>query len=264
MKTLKLKAASWFALATIVCMNLSSCSDNDEPNDPEEDKPTTNLSSEARKFVGLWKGSITGKNITGAIFYENGTGVFESSSKGWWSGFQWEYNESTRILATTSTFQFEVTLLSDNAWAGITVQSQSTSSWRRNNDKKDYVRALLSLTDYYWEPVNENTIESIHIGDEKSYPISYNGSETGRIFKIKYSSAGTDTYYLKITPTNEDDDTYTFNYTLKGSSNRYYVTKDAGILTIKNPWNLTTVKLVFTSNNTDNKIIDGTYTIKQN
>lgn len=118
-------------------------------NDDEDSSSETN-----NTFVGLWD-----YNKTKILFFNDGK-VSYGSSLGSWS-----YSKSTGILATTisvnnTALQWEITIVSDDEWAGICLHdnNKSTASANRNNNAKDLASVVLSLSE--WKSSNEETLKA--------------------------------------------------------------------------------------------------------
>lgn len=197
MKAFKIFTTALFAL--FMCVNLVSCSNDDEGVVPENPtSPEDNLPEEARAFVGCWiknDGTIVAGDF---IFWGDGTcwmrpaNSYRSTIYGYWA-----YNPETKILATTTNnWQWEVTLSNSEVWAGVSIASQKTLSFNKASNESFFRWVLGTKT---WK------------NDEDVY-LNYSGYNSSLGWRNKvtgyyYSGEGD----FKITEDESPDD-YTFNY----------------------------------------------------
>lgn len=217
-------------LMGILCLSFSACG-KDEGDDPANQQENSNnnltnggessennLSEEEKAFLGGW--DCLGYNCPDFFFLEEDVccAVSNNSSKRKEVG-NWKYNPETSILATTvfGSWQFEITLKTEQTWAGINFsENRSSQSFSRYTNLQ-YVKGLFKYL--MWADENDNLL----LFDE--YSIG------GGTFLGSYED-------LSIA---EDDnlEDFTFKYALDYSQYK------SGKLTIENPYNLTNCKLIF-------------------
>lgn len=128
-----------FALLAL-SFSFFACSndDSEDSKNPNTDKgPLSQLSEEAKKFVGCWN--------EGWIFYPD-----ETCCRIDYSGYEvyremgeWKYNDATKILVTTiNNYQYTITLITDQAWSGISLGGNGVVSYHKYD--AGYAGELLS------------------------------------------------------------------------------------------------------------------------
>ena len=199
MKAFKIFTTALFAL--FMCVNLVSCSNDDEGVVPENPtSPEDNLPEEARAFVGCW---IKNDNTIVAgdfMFWGDGTcwmcPASSNSTRHTIFGY-WAYNPETKILATTTNnWQWEVTLSNSEVWAGVSIASQKTLSFNKASNESFFRWVLDTKT---WK------------NDEDVY-LNYSGYNSSLGWRNKVTGY----YYSEegnfIITEDENPDDYTFNY----------------------------------------------------
>ncbi len=201
MKAFKIFTTALFAL--FLCVNLVSCSNDDEGVVPENPtSPEDNLPEEARAFVGCW---IKNDNTIVAgdfMFWGDGTCWMRpatSNSTPYTIFGYWTYNPETKILATTTNnWQWEVTLSNSKVWAGVSISSQKTLSFNKASNES-FFRWVLDTK-------NWKNDEEVYL----SYEYYGYGSHLGWRNKV------TGYHYLEegnfMITEDENPDDYTFNY----------------------------------------------------
>ena len=98
-----------------LCLLSVSCSKDEPGNNSQTTK-------EEKKILGCWEisnlPSRAGSNFM--IFMEN-KNLYYNNEK-----YSWEYNSETGILATTSSYTWQVNIITDDAWSGYYYQSGGT------------------------------------------------------------------------------------------------------------------------------------------
>lgn len=162
--TLKLAFAVF--LLSLCVLNFTSCSDDEsiqqeqEQEKNEENESENNLSEKAQKFVGCWSAQVSayGHRFT---FFPNGKAIRDSSSKGVWT-----FDEDSNILATTiENWQFKITLSTNEAWAGYTLNTGRTVNASKQTDNL-FIEDYLLMTNWKNEegnyfPLKLNSSQSI-------------------------------------------------------------------------------------------------------
>lgn len=127
-------------------LSLTSCGDDgsiqQEQENNEENELENNLSEKALRFVGCWGAQVSayGHQFT---FFPNGKAIRDSASKGVWT-----FNEDSDILATTiENWQFKITLSTNEAWAGYTLNTGRTVNASKKEDNL-FVRDYLLITNW--------------------------------------------------------------------------------------------------------------------
>ena len=236
--------------------------DDDNAISSEEEvvstSPEDNLADEAKAFVGYWENQIKkgydwlflGDGVCKANKYSTDPG--EAGTVGYWS-----YDTETGILATTiASWQWYITLSNSEAWAGISVSSETSctfenysSSWDDCN-KPYFLEFVCGTT---WENASNSTLilgKNVYhyIGSSSNYTDHERG----------YAISGNDDVenYELIQFTSDDDYTdYTFNYTLYKAGSYKFSKGGSGTVTLSNPTSSTSAVLTFTGT------LSGSYTI---
>ena len=247
-------------------LTFSACGGDDDDEDilsSSEDEvvstsPEDNLADEAKAFVGYWENQRTkgydwlflGDGVCKAHLYSKSPG--EAGTVGYWS-----YDTETGILATTiGGWQWYVTLSNSEAWAGVSVESESTftfenySSSETDGNKSYFLEFVCGTT---WENASDSTlILGYNVDHYIGSSSKYTDLEKG------YAISGNDDVenYELIQFTSDDDySDYTFNYTLYKAGSRSFSKGGSGTVTLSNPTSSTTAVLTFTGT------LSGSYTI---
>ena len=205
-----MKKITLFTLLASLLLCTAGCSEsngaNDNPDNTEQPDNTPNegnnnnnssstISNAAKQFVGYWTDNNTISDKTVIIydflFAPDGTcqyGEFINTNNG--SGYYkfyptnryWTYNEQTNLLATTmNSFQWDVTIVTPNEWAGILKLSEpkATSFVRMPT----YKTAKFALGGKWATKSNRNgvadTITINNIYDEDNRTLVLNAYTTG-------------------------------------------------------------------------------------
>lgn len=133
-----------------ICL-FTDCSSNDS----DDDAPAYNSSSVSRKLWGGWRRSIN-NGSTELLLWDNGKLYYKQTNQNSGSNFSWNYNEGTRILATTaSDYQWEITLSDSTSWTGIALYgSKSTVKFSRASA---FFSAMVALGERTWINSRDNT-----------------------------------------------------------------------------------------------------------
>ena len=133
-------------LATLLIVSLSACG-GDEPegeNGNENGGGTDsefNLSENEKKFVGSWYVSVNANSHT-FTFFPNRRVIRDSSKSG-----MWEYDETSKILATSvDMWQFQLTMLMDETWTGITINTGRGVNAERTTGNWQYFHDYMEMT----------------------------------------------------------------------------------------------------------------------
>lgn len=153
------KVFSYVILLVSICM-FTGCSSNDS----DDDVPAYNSSSVSRKLWGGW--SRRENNMTtNILFWDSGkmyyslTNHASASSK-----YSWQYNESTRVLATTAGYQgtneylnlqWEITLADSTAWTGV--MQYGKGSTQKFSRASSLFSAMVALGERTWINSRDNT-----------------------------------------------------------------------------------------------------------
>lgn len=114
--------------------------------------PTDKLSEQERQFVGCWDNQ--GNKGLDFLFFSDGTARACPSNYGFSSTINtmykgnWVYNPNTNILATDiNGWQWQVTLITDDSWAGISVSSTTAQNFSRiDNSSTHYISFFRNTT----------------------------------------------------------------------------------------------------------------------
>lgn len=225
-------------------ITLSACgSDDDESSD--QASLENNLPEASRAFIGYWR--TTSNYGNPIIFFTDGTGLMLTGDyekdKGY-SGY-WTYDATTKVLATTmASWQFNVTLSNDNAWAGVTLNTGNAVAYERG-DSLMYMKSIIC----------ESSWETDTIGCGISYTSYWQGHNPSgnEIYGTLITSSNT---YICLSDGDFSAGKYTCKYTLTSYSYSYnkrtgkYTEKTRnageGTITIENPFTPSKMKLVFT------------------
>jgi hypothetical protein len=146
-------------LLSFCMLNLTSCGDDEtiqqeqEKEKNEENELENNLSEKAQKFVGCWYARVSAYDHY-FTFFPNGKAIRDSQSKGVWT-----FNEDSDILATTiENWQFKITLSTNEAWAGHTLNTGRTVNASKRGDDL-FVRDYLLITNWKNEEGNYSPLK---------------------------------------------------------------------------------------------------------
>lgn len=135
------------ALAAILASTLvyTSCGTDDlEENIPnngnsKDDEIDTSLSTNAKKFVGLWYVGV-GSNSHDFIFLPNGRAMRDYKIMG-----KWTYNSDEQLLVTNiDMWSFNISAIFDDSWVGTAINTGRAASARKCSDI-DYISAYLKM-----------------------------------------------------------------------------------------------------------------------
>ena len=205
----------------------SACGSDDEDDtgvssfSNNSSSPIDDLSDEEKILVGYWENQTSTSKGLDFLFLADGSakacslggGFEEESSK--YTGY-WAYDSSTGILATNiNAWQWQVTLLTDDAWAGISVTSSIAQSFERHDDDYCYYRGFFYAT--AWQDVS-NPDSTLSMGSWKSWrsytsTSAYASSTAYSGFKIGGSVDIGEAAYIKLS-LSSDSAQYVFDYTL--------------------------------------------------
>jgi hypothetical protein len=124
----------------------------------------------------------------------------------------WTYDNSTKILATTTNnWQWQVTLSNSDAWAGVSLGSGSTQTFKKEEGKMALFEKLLKNSDWA-----ESTDSVLSIGDYTSIKSGYS-SRNGFSYTSGWGISGSLSFITSITlmqiseDDNEDDNIISYN-----------------------------------------------------
>lgn len=228
------------------CISCSSSDDDDDnkteqtqeqndQNNTDDDKqdvgsPEDNLPDEVKTFVGYWSG------IKKLIFFSDGVGWDLETSGYMHNHGYWTYDPDTKILATTQSGQWQVTLSNQESWTGISIGNNKPNSFSRVKDKLEYIRYMLNYSS--WVGTQDSTLT---IGILQQYKIGY--LDYAMLFTINGEVSMFEDYnhqmmqycFLEVTEDDNTDD-YTFKYKV---SNEGFQRTGSGTITLKNPTSVT-------------------------
>lgn len=118
--------------------------DDDEPVDVK-----LQLTESSKKFVNYWSDYKDYYNGTEIAFFSDGKcWVFHEKDNR--EVCNWTYDDKTKILATTSVndFQWNITLSTDESWAGIALNGDGAKSYKTKKYKHLWTHILGNFTGY--------------------------------------------------------------------------------------------------------------------
>lgn len=126
MKFWKLLHLCLLPLLAMTCLTLTSCGGDDEEDD--EFTPTHKVSDDLKKFVGFWN---VNHEEFGIFFFEDNKCWVQKKSvtEEYWYLYEWNYSPTTSILAITNNYQWNITLLTDDSWTGLSLGTGNSKSY---------------------------------------------------------------------------------------------------------------------------------------
>ncbi len=251
-----MKVFKYFAFLMLLgCapMALTSCGGDDDEPDKTVGVEDSNLPEGAEQFVGLWLNQ-GGRGYDFFFFqdgtataYDRGTLYVESTGK-------WSFNKETSILATTiGGWQWQVTLVDDEDWAGIAFDSGVTQSFSKATTL-DEIKAILESK--HWESTDKSEREittdegfTSSIVNAGNKLVKYEIPISGDILTQENTNVN-DGYHRYIN-IKSDINSFSFEYSIDAYNGWYVIdtsllNKGTGKMTIKNPYNPKKTRLVCT------------------
>lgn len=154
---------SIFLIAVLSVVSLFSCSSDDDGVD--KDSIESNLPAEAKVFVGYWENQ-TSKGYSYYFFEDGYCWTKARNYEGHYgSTGYWTFDPATKILATTTegNWQWQVTLSNSEAWAGVSLGSNTTQTFKKEDNKYDFVYDLLLYST--WEESADSTLTFMNRGN---------------------------------------------------------------------------------------------------
>lgn len=226
-------------MVAFLSLGLYSCSNDDEEksggNSPED-----NLPEASKSFVGYWRNSQ--ENLVSScdfVFFGDGScSRYASESGGHMDKGYWTFNDITKILATTvGEWQWEVTLSNSETWAGISLGSAKTQTFKRDDTRY----ALACLENTTWEC--DTLAMTFGYGNMKYISIPFSCDDYTSLMELYPRSSGS-SRALYITDASVSNSNIIANYTVE---DRYEIWRgryrewetetrdiDTGTITIKN------------------------------
>jgi hypothetical protein len=214
-----IKKLSIVCVALLSALCIFSCSSGDD--DDKEVSSGINLSEETEPFVGYWKIYQASKGGD-FIFFRDGTCwmyPLNASNEDSHDDGYWDFDSETKILATTTnSWQWQVTLSNQFAWAGISLGNSTIQTFKKDTVVADYAQKLLAFSN--WEEATDSILKLY------AYETFYSNSNTHySVYYLGYSKIAVGKTYIEFTLLDGNlTSAFTFTYkiyNIQKNSNRY-------------------------------------------
>lgn len=241
-------------MVSMLSIGFISCGGDDDeaPGGNEQvESPEDNLPESSKGFVGYWRNSqdnlVTSNDF---VFFGDGSCDRYNTYNGrFLDGGYWTFNDITKILATTvGEWQWEVTLSNSETWAGLSLGSAKTQTFKRDDSR--YALAYLRNTVWEYDTLTTMTLDYCDMHD---ISISFNSDDYESLKKMyKYPLSR----YMYITDASISKSNIIAKYTIRDSYEFHYIggsqetrTRDidTGTITIKN-YNRSNASIILSKN----------------